>query len=223
MNNQIKDRIRQLINELCSGSGSRFASLTGMSQSSVSTIVSETRGNSTYETLYKILTGGNIRINPMWLMLGEGNMLLDEKQNASVLNEKPKCNTESKEGFGIPIVTLDNIRKFSLQRKDALALSYIVSEDLRATGAECIVRISGDDMCPEVPQGSLIAIRRDNNILVSGGTYLLDMNGIYLLRNVVKEGNVLRLSSCNNKYPEQTVEYKKVHCSFLKVAVIKLS
>lgn len=73
----VNDRIKQIITHFCNGKKSNFAQMIGVTPSVVGNITGERNGNPSFEVLQKILNAFAY-INPEWLILGNGEMMIDK-------------------------------------------------------------------------------------------------------------------------------------------------
>ncbi len=83
VNNQIKDRIFKLLNEE-NLSSSKFADILDVQRSSISHIISG-RNKPSLDFIQKVLRNFP-GINPDWLILGKGEMYIEEQQKEIIFN-----------------------------------------------------------------------------------------------------------------------------------------
>lgn len=80
--------------------------------------------------------------------------------------------------------------------------------DAKKTG---IVRVSGDAMAPEMPDGSLVIIDMRSTNFQGEGLWVLGRSGTALVRRVTFEGPVARLYTVNASYRDITIHGGEDH------------
>lgn len=148
-------------------------------------------------------------LNISWLLTGEGEMLLEEKE------DKPKL-IPSNPQEGIPLIPTSAMAGAlqGFQELDPLALQFFNVPTFR--GAEFIITIRGDSMIPRYLSGDLVACRNVplNDIFFQWGQpYVLDTDQGTLIKRVEKsdeEGCILLVSE-NPKYEPFSVPISKIY------------
>lgn len=148
-------------------------------------------------------------INKTFLQSGEGEMLLEEKE------DKPKL-IPSNPQEGIPLIPTSAMAGAlqGFQDLDPLALQFFNVPTFR--GAEFIITIRGDSMIPRYLSGDLVACRNVplNDIFFQWGQpYVLDTDQGTLIKRVEKsdeEGCILLVSE-NPKYEPFSVPIAKIY------------
>lgn len=74
----INERIKYIIDQYYNGTVSNFAKEVGVTQSTMSQIVSRNKNNPTAATVEKILNASAVNISPNWLVTGRGSILLNQ-------------------------------------------------------------------------------------------------------------------------------------------------
>ena len=101
INNQIKDRILRLLNEE-NLSSSKFADILNVQRSSISHIISG-RNKPSLDFIQKVLRNFS-QINPDWLILGKGEMYIQEQQKEFSFDSPLDRKTEKIEEESTPII-----------------------------------------------------------------------------------------------------------------------
>jgi hypothetical protein len=73
----INERFKEVIKELYNGNKRAFSFKIGVSPTVIENVVGVRNGNPSYEVIYKVCANANI--NPAWLILEKGEMLMDEE------------------------------------------------------------------------------------------------------------------------------------------------
>ena len=83
MDKNIQGRFAEMIETLCGGNKSEFCRRIGRSNDAVKDIIGGRRTYPGYELIYDVLSS-DLGINPTWLLLGDGEMLVNiPKQSPS--------------------------------------------------------------------------------------------------------------------------------------------
>lgn len=183
MDNTFKERLCLFINEL-GISQRRFELSIGVSNGFVKNI-SKSIGA---EKLRRILETYP-QLNQTWLMCGEGEMLIDQRQQ--------------EEGTLIPLLPISaqggSLNDFIVSVKGS-ECEKVLSP---VRGADFAIPVAGDSMAPEYPNGSQVHIKKINEhaFIEWGKVYVLDTcNGVVIKRVVPseREGYVRCLSINTN-------------------------
>jgi hypothetical protein len=73
----INDRFKEIIRQLYNGNKRAFSFRIGVSPTVIENVVGVRNGNPSYEVIHKVCANANI--NPTWLILEKGEMLMDEE------------------------------------------------------------------------------------------------------------------------------------------------
>lgn len=216
-------RFIELLNELTLQgkitSDADFARKTGVGRSYVSELKNNRR---TLTPIYveQIRSAFNqIDISARWLLSGEGEMLLEEKE------DKPKL-IPSNPQEGIPLIPASAMAGALLgfQEIDHSELTFYKIPSFR--GAEYLISIRGDSMIPKYLSGDLVACRNVplNNLFFQWGkTYVLDTEQGALIKRVERaeeEGSVLLVSE-NPNYKPFSIPISEIYHIAMIVGVIR--
>lgn len=148
-------------------------------------------------------------LNRVWLLTGEGEMLLKTEPKAGQKNELAK---KPNEVYLLPV----SAQAGSLN--DFVASVYAGQCDSILSpiaGAELALTVAGDSMTPEYPNGSIIFIKRINEraFINWGNVYVLDTcNGIIVKKVYpTEEVAILQCVSINSAYPPFTVNMADIY------------
>lgn len=72
----------------------------------------------------------------------------------------------------------------------------------RETSGLMPITVSGDSMSPDIQNGDIVLVNTRNSILVPGGIFAVDINGMVYLKRVDARPGVLVLSCANPAYSE---------------------
>ena len=84
MDSNVQKRLREAIEATCGGNRSEFCRRIGKDVSSLKDIIGEKNSYPGYSLLYSILSS-DLGISPDWLMLGEGEMLLEDSPKSGAI------------------------------------------------------------------------------------------------------------------------------------------
>jgi repressor LexA len=195
------------------------------------------------DTIEKILHT-YIDLNPIWFVLGDGNMLKpnmqDLKHNESVTKSvtflKETKNTENvtqlneplNEYAGIPLIPIEAMAGFgsgSIQVMDYDAERYVVPE-FTELNVDFMLRVKGSSMYPKYNSGDLVAckILVLNDIFFQWNkVYVLDTDQGALIKRIKKgSDNHVLIVSDNPSYEPYELHLSKIHAIAIVLGVIRL-
>lgn len=176
-------RINEIIKLYCDGNNSMFARELGTSEGSVRNYIST--GSIKSDILAKIVT--KYDINPVWLLLGEGEMLRSPSQQPHQ-EAKTEINPSLSPQQGIPLIPIEawagslNGEDYSIMEDECER--YIVPS---FKDADFLITVRGDSMTPRYYSGDIVACRK---VFLSdlwfqwGKVYIIDTNQGSLLKKV---------------------------------------
>lgn len=203
------DRVRYLI-QVSRKSQNGFAKLLGIDPSSLSKILSE-KMPVTEAFMNRVAV--NLNVSKEWLATGAGVPF--ERQGS----DKPVQQ-------GAPVYDIDvtaGCMPLSHMFTDAAILGYI---DLPNINANCpVVRVSGNSMSPDIPDGSFIAVRpvRNTSIIAWGSTYVVELEDyrlVKVIRRCREDNSKIILHSINPDYDDMEVPRTDVLRLFLVETVV---
>lgn len=158
-------------------------------------------------------------LNVSWLLTGEGEMLVKEKEDKPTL-------IPSNPQEGIPLIPASAMAGALLgfQEIDHSELTFYKIPSFR--GAEYLISIRGDSMIPKYLSGDLVACRNVplNNLFFQWGkTYVLDTEQGALIKRVERaeeEGSVLLVSE-NPNYKPFSIPISEIYHIAMIVGVIR--
>lgn len=179
----IGTRINEVVKLYCNGNNSMFARELGTSEGSVRNYIST--GSIKSDILAKIVK--TYDINPIWLLLGEGEMLRSPSQPPlqEAKTEIIPCPSPQQ---GIPLIPIEawagvlNGEDYSIMADDCER--YIVPS---FKDADFLITVRGDSMTPKYYSGDIVACRK---VFLSdlwfqwGKVYIIDTNQGSLLKKV---------------------------------------
>lgn len=176
-------RINEIIKLYCDGNNSMFARELGTSEGSVRNYIST--GSIKSDILAKIVT--KYDINPIWLLLGEGEMLRSPSQQPHQ-EAKTEIIPSLSPQQGIPLIPIEawagalNGEDYSIMEDECER--YIVPS---FKNADFLITVRGDSMTPKYYSGDIVACRK---VFLSdlwfqwGKVYIIDTNQGSLLKKV---------------------------------------
>lgn len=158
-------------------------------------------------------------ISSRWLLTGEGEMLIKEKE------DKPKL-IPSNPQEGIPLIPASAMAGALLgfQEIDPAELTFYNIPSFH--GAEFLISISGDSMIPNYRSGDLVACRNVplNNLFFQWGkTYVLDTEQGALIKRVehAEEEDSVLLVSENPKYKPFSIPISEIYHVAMIIGLIR--
>ena len=211
MNNkltEINHRIKRII-ENEGLSIRKFSDKVGISHSLVAN--STTIGS---DKLNKILFAFP-KYNPIWLLMGKGDMIIDSTQLDNKQGSIPMLPIESLAGFGEGDITI----------MDYESKHYVIPEfdDLQV---DFLTKVKGSSMYPKFNSGDTIACIKVplDSFFQWGRVYVLDTDQGAIVKRIKKsdeEGHVLCVSD-NQNYDPFNLDLSHVRAMALVVGVIRL-
>lgn len=190
-NNNISERISQLIENKCNRNKRKFSEKIGFAPQVISNIVSGRKSKPSFDVLNSILSTFD-DINSDWLLTGEGSMLSDSKRRTKNL---------------IPLY--DDVT--TIGGKDVVAEDQPVYESTIKidagdwfNGATAAIRHYGDSM-KEYQSGCILAIRelQDKTEIIPGRNYVVETDERRITKKISElDENHFNCHSTNNEtYP----------------------
>lgn len=196
----------------------RFARLINIDPSSLSKILS---GKMAITEPFVNRVVVNLGVSKSWLLTGRGVPF--EKGDGLVIHEEAAMTAVPK---GAPVYDIDVTAgriPLSSQFANAPVLGYI---DLPNVNTDTpVVRVSGDSMCPRIPDGSYVAIRpiRDISLIAWGSTYVVELEDyrlVKVIRKCKEDAEKIILHSINPDYDDMEVKRSAVLRLYLVEAVV---
>lgn len=150
-------------------------------------------------------------LSRIWLLTGEGDMLVKEKNSAPADNEE----VDSSDIHTIPLLPISaqggTFNDFVISVKDS-DCERIVSP---IKGVDFAMPVSGDSMAPEYPSGSQVLIKKINEkaFIDWGRVYVLDTCNGTVIKKLYPSDNPEKLicKSINSEYPPFEVLYDDIY------------
>ena len=158
-------------------------------------------------------------ISSSWLLSGEGEMLLEEKENKPKL---PPSNPQE----GIPLIPAHALAGYYLRFQDIDPSEFTHFNIPTFRGAEFLFSVRGDSMMPKYHSGDLLACKKvplDDIFFQWGQTYLLDTAQGALIKRVEQadeEGSILLVSD-NPKYKPFSIPIAEIDYVAIIVGLIR--
>jgi len=178
------------------------------------------------------------KYSPMWLMTGEGEILVSSPNSKQGLEQSTQSSASPAEGEqeygatvarGLPLIPIDAVAGFNGVDVQGVRLEdcsrYVVPE-FAELHAEYMIRVSGSSMYPKYSNGDLLACRRvaEVTFLQWGKVYVLDSNqGAMVKRLFPCEDNneVVECRSDNPNYPPFRLLKSEIRSVSIVVGVIR--
>lgn len=183
-------------------------------------------------------------LNPVWFVLGEGDMVKPNMQNLKHNESVTKSvtfldKTKSKENVtqlkeptaeydGIPLIPIEAMGGFGsggVQVMDYDTQKYVVPE-FTELNVDFMIRVKGSSMYPKYNSGDLVACKKLilNDIFFQWNkVYVLDTDQGALIKRIKKgsEGH-LQIVSDNASYDPYELHLSKIHAIAIVLGVIRL-
>ncbi len=171
------------------------------------------------------ITKKNDNINFRWLLTGEGNMLTTPQVTLSDLQIYEPDEIDPNDEYSVPLLPISAMGGSLTGFADSLDSRYRLQRlKVPVKGADWAMFVNGDSMAPECPNGSLVVVKRINELafIEWGKIFVLDTcNGNILKRlKPTKDKRVVLCESINPEYPPFEVNLDDVFNIFVKVMCV---
>lgn len=220
----VLDRVRYLITRLRK-TQQQFASLMGVDGPNLSRILN---GRSPFSDAMINRIVVNFGVSKDWLVNGTDVPFPKTIERNIEIYGDPAENKLLSRGEGAPVYDIDVTAGYSEISSMFTQDKIIGSLELPGVNPKnFIVRVSGDSMLPQIPNGAFISIRAIANDapIFWGQTYLVvleDYRMVKILRRHEDDGKVI-LHSLNPNYDDMEIERKDIKSLYLVDAVINYS
>ncbi|MFV0326899.1 MAG: helix-turn-helix transcriptional regulator [Bacteroides xylanisolvens] len=157
-------------------------------------------------------------VNPVWLKMGNGNMLKNISDNTDIENF-PKTNYRM-----IPLLNLDVVGGASNQEMDTAEYVEKYVPFLDAQNGDICCPVTNNSMSPVYTPGTLVQLRkieRWRDYVEYGQVYVVDLiDGRRLIKQVKKseKKNTFVLHSYNNEYDDNDIPVNMIYSMWLVIA-----
>lgn len=171
------------------------------------------------------ITKKNDNINFRWLLTGEGDMLTTPQIKLSDLQIYEPDEIDPNDEYSVPLLPISAMGGSLTGFADSLDSRYRLQRlKVPVKGADWAMFVNGDSMAPECPNGSLVVVKRINELafIEWGKIFVLDTcNGNILKRlKPTKDKRVVLCESINPEYPPFEVNLDDVFNIFVKVMCV---
>ncbi len=225
----INDRFQEIINILYKGNKRAFATSVCVSPTVIENVVGTRKGKPSYDVLEKVCANANI--SPVWLLMGEGNMLKNQTQTISPCSEAIPCLTESlTTSKPIPLVTQSAVAgfgnsDFAIHNEDIKEL-YVIPK-FKHRNVDFMIEVSGASMYPRYTSGDIVAcsILRESRFIQWNNCHVIATieQGILLKRLLPgNDGEHLKAVSDNKDFPPFDIPVNEIKGIALVVGMVRL-
>lgn len=216
----VTDRLRYLVS-FSRKSQARFSRLIGVDPSTLSKILTE-RMPVTDSFINRVVV--NLGVSKDWLVNGRGVPFAKGSEPDVVCAET----SVSAAPRGVPVYDVEataGVAPLSRAFTSDRAIGYL---DIPELSTRCVVvRVSGDSMAPEIPNGALIAIREisDTSVIAWGSVYLIELEDYRLVKCLRKnpDPKMVTLRSYNDDYDDIEIPRDKIIKLFLVENIISVN
>lgn len=135
----------------------------------------------------------SFKINSLWLLTGNGNMLIDKEERVVAKEEKKR--------HLIPLYDLTAIggRQYGADMLPASAPTEMIDTGDWFQDATAAMRVQGDSMSPEYKSGSIVALRQinDSRIIMYGEDYVIETDEIRVIKRLQRSDDPSYLMACS--------------------------
>ena len=214
----VLDRLRYLL-ELSRRTQAHFSRMVGVDPSTMSKILSG-RFVVTDSFLNKVVV--NLGVSKAWLAEGKGVPFPRVQSPEKVETEEVAV---VQAPVGAPVYDIDvtaGVTPLSQMFTQDRIIGYMDMPDLDARYP--VVRVNGDSMKPDVPDGALVSIREitDASVIAWGATYVVQLADYRMVKVIRRHSDPHKiiLHSVNPEYDDIEVDRSKVLNLYLVVKII---
>lgn len=181
----------------------RASKMLGIPQRTLNRQVNED-GNVGMEVVYAIIDNFQ-DISPLWLLLGEGDMLAEKK------NDTKPAGIPYYNNLPVAAGQRDNIDQFGERPSEYISIP--------PQGAEFFFPVSGNSMEPEINDGDIVGVKRvaRSEGIVHGAVYMVVTNDARMIKRCYHDNNDPNLIWCvSPNYPSFPIHKNDV-CALFRV------
>lgn len=221
----INDRVRYLITRLRK-TQQQFAALMGVDGPNLSRILN---GRTPFSDAMINRIVVNLGVSKEWLVNGtDVPFPKNMPRDIEIFGEKDEVRKLSRISEGAPVYDIDvtaGYTELSRMFTDDKIIGYLQLPQVNPKNA--IVRVSGDSMVPEIPNGSFVSIRELNPeaTIFWGQTYLVVMEYYRMVKVIRRHPDPTKviLHSINPNFDDMEIERSEIKGLYVVDAVINYS
>lgn len=170
-------------------------------------------GDNTRQSKIEVISNFFPELNIVWLLTGEGDMLINEEQLAA-----PTQDTKPHLPIAVIAGRMGGISEaVRLHECEQLPVVYAFPR------YDYTMMVQGDSMEPKYEGGDRIAIRKVCDYVEWGKTYVVDTADGALLKRIYDEGDTIRCVSFNKDYPDFHVNKQNIYGLYKVVGLLRIN
>lgn len=170
-------------------------------------------GDNTRQSKIEVISNFFPELNIVWLLTGEGDMLINEEQPAA-----PTQDTKPHLPIAVIAGRMGGISEaVRLHECEQLPVVYAFPR------YDYTMMVQGDSMEPKYEGGDRIAIRKVCDYVEWGKTYVVDTADGALLKRIYDEGDTIRCVSFNKDYPDFHVNKQNIYGLYKVVGLLRIN
>lgn len=239
----INERFEAIIQVLFGGNKRAFALGVGISPTVVENVVGARKGKPSFDVLEKVCANANISAE--WLLLGEGEMLMDmfnirepkrfssdpkyyeDLQKSKEIEKEPTAMLTNDPKEGIPLIPIEAMAGALTSEMTVLEYEcerYVVPV---FKGADFLIPVKGSSMYPKYSSGDIVACQRvpmSDLFFQWNKVYVIDTNQGALIKRIRpgSDKDHVLLVSDNEKYDPFELPFSAINAVALVLGVIRL-
>lgn len=220
----VSDRIGQYI-DYKGVSYYAFENALGASRGSISKAVKEKKsiGSNVLENILSVYED----LNPIWLLTGQGAMIRDQGRGLYMDEQNKELTAHHVDQEGIPLIPVEAMAGFcagnSTPVMDFECDKYVIPN---FRGAEFLIQVKGDSMCPKYTSGDVIACKKLplDTFFQWNKVYVIDSEQGVLVKRVKRASDpeYVILVSENKEYDPFELPRKEITSLAIVIGVIRL-
>lgn len=238
MESSINERIKQICDYYFGGNTSAMSRAIDVKQSTIRDIIGIKQSKPSFDTLKKIVDCPTIKVNPSWLLKGDGNVFdkstgyfyFDfEKEDPFIGHIKESQKNISEMGLTVharPRIPLTAAAGALTEAAEGVTIRDCEQLPVihQLPSYDFTILLKGDSLYPKYESGDEVACKKiDRTSFIQWGKlHVLDTSQGIIAKRVYEDGDKIRCVSYNPEYPDFSIDKKEIYSISLVVGVLRI-